>query len=148
MNDSQVQYKDEPFLQQEIILGLTIAIGMLMMIIDSRIGIMVVGIGSFVLTGIYVYRIYSAMCNREGKIRCGFEWVNNGALIFGIMGVMLMLLLTSIHRPVFYSSLGVVGTAMLMNGVFLRLKVRGLDHIIAQIRLMIVMVLLVVFYLL
>lgn len=138
----------ESFLQEEIILGVAIGVSMLLMVVSEAFGLLMVMLGVIAVAGIYIWRIYSLIRKRGEAVQCCFEWFNNGTMILAVTGILLLMLLNAFRRPVFYSAMAIISIALLLNGLSLTYNIRGMAHITAQIRLVIAMVLLVVFFLL
>ncbi len=148
MTNKQSYNLEEPFLQQEIFLGMVIGIGMLLMVVSETFGMLMVFLGIASVTGIYIWRIAKSIVRKGEAVKCCFYWINNGIMILAAAGILLLMLLNAFHRPVFYAVLALLSVGLLLNGIFLRYDIRGLAHITAQIRLVIALVLLVVFFLL
>jgi len=148
MNFQQSNDIEEPYLQQEIILGMAVGLGMLLMGISDVVGILLVSLGVLSVAGIYFLRLLYSIKERREAIQCWFSWLNNGALILAVAGILILILMNDFHRPVFFTALALLGMLLLANGLFLRYKIMGVTHITAQLRLVIAMVLLVVFFLL
>ncbi|HSG67398.1 MAG TPA: hypothetical protein VK994_01730 [Bacteroidales bacterium] len=139
---------EEPFLQQEIVLGMCIGIGILMLVVSETLGEIIVLVSLVTLFGIYVYRFIHALKEGEEGLVCCFSWTNNGAMLLAVAGILTLMLTNAFHRPVFYSSIGIVLVGLAANGIFLHYNFRGMTHITAQVRLIIAMVVMVVFFLL
>jgi hypothetical protein len=139
---------EEPFLLHELFLGMAIAIGMLLTVIVDVLGMVTVLLGVVAVAWIYVYRIVNTYKERERIVICCFSWLNNGVMILAGAGILMLMLMNAFHRPVFYTSLGLLGAVLMANGIFLRYNIRGFMHITAQLRLLIALVILLVFFLL
>ncbi len=139
---------DEPFLQQEIILGMCVGVGILMLIVNEMLGSVIVGVSLLAMLGIYVYRIIISMKEGEEGLVCGFKWSNNGIMLLAVAGILVLMLMDAFHRPVFYATAAIAIAGLLANGVFLQYNIRGIAHITAQVRLIIALVVMVVFFLL
>jgi hypothetical protein len=127
---------------------MAIAIGMLLTVIVDVLGITMVLLGVVSVAWIYVYRIVNTYKDKEGVVVCCFSWLNNGAMLMAGAGILMLMLMNAFHRPVFYTTLGLLGAVLLANGIFLRYKIGGFMHITAQLRLVIALVILLVFFLL
>lgn len=139
---------EEPFLQQEIILGMLIGVGMLLMVVSEELGKLVVMVAVLSVAGIYITRLYTGL-NEKGKaIQCSFACCNNGAMILAVAGILLLMLMNTFQSQLFFIGLALLSVALLLNGIFLRYNIRGMTHIMAQIRLLIAIVVMVVFFLL
>jgi hypothetical protein len=146
---SHTKYSQEDsFLQQELILGVAAAIGMLLMVASEVLGMMLVMLALLSLAGIYMMRLYSIVKVRGGAVQSCFAWFNNGTMILAIAGILMLMLMNSFRSQVFYSGLALLVIAMIANAFFLKLNFRGVIHITAQLRLLIAMVILLVFFLL
>ncbi len=148
MNLQQSNDIEEPYLQQEIILGMAVGLGMLLMGISDVVGILLVSLGVLSVAGIYFLRLLYSIKERREAIQCWFSWLNNGALILAVAGILILILMNDFHRPVFFTALALLGMLLLANGLFLRYKIMGVTHITAQLRLVIALVILLVFFLL
>ena len=146
-NESSFQF-EEQFLLQELILGVATAIGMLLMVANELLGMLLVMLGALSVAGIYIIRIYQTMKERGEAVQCCFAWFNNGAMILAVAGILMLMLMNAFHRPVFYTGLGILCMALMLNGLLLRYNIRGMTHITAQLRLVIALVILIVFFLL
>ncbi|NQT78437.1 MAG: hypothetical protein HQ565_12035 [Bacteroidetes bacterium] len=139
---------EEPFLQQEIILGMLIGVGMLLMVVSEVLGKLVVMVAVLSVTGIYITRLYKVLKEKGEAIHCCFACCNNGAMILAVAGILLLMLINTFQSQVFFSGLALLSVALLLNSIFLRYNIRGMTHITAQIRLLIAIVVMVVFFLL
>jgi len=148
MNLQQSNDIEEPYLQQEIILGMAVGLGMLLMGISDVVGILLVSLGVLSVAGIYFLRLLYSIKERREAIQCWCSWLNNGALILAVAGILILILMNDFHRPVFFTALALLGMLLLANGLFLRYKIMGVTHITAQLRLVIALVILLVFFLL
>ena len=148
MNFLQTNDIEEPYLQQEIILGMAVGLGMLLMGISDVVGILLVSLGVLSVAGIYFLRLFYSIKERREAIQCWFSWLNNGALILAVAGILMLMLMDAFHRPVFFTALALLGMVLLANGLFLRHKIKGVAHITAQLRLVIALVILLVSFLL
>ena len=142
------QYFEEPFLLHELFLGMTVAIGMLLTIVVDVLGMTMVLLGVVAVAWIYAYRIINTYKERKEVVICCFSWLNNGAMILAAAGILMLMLMNAHQRPVFFTALGLLGAVLMANGIFLRYNIRGALHITAQLRLVIAMVILLVFFLL
>ena len=147
MTKKQTITVDEPLLQQEIILGMSIGVGILLLVTSEMLGMIVVLLSLLALSVVYLYRIVISFMRREEGIVCGFTWSNNGIMVLVVAGVLLLMLTDAFHRPVLYSASSLALAGLLTNAFFHR-NIRGLAHITAQVRLVIAIVVMVVFYLL
>ena len=139
---------EEPLMLQELILGLLAAVGILLMVVDEVIGMMLVILGILSVGGIYFYRFIKTFKNRGEVIYCCFSWLNNGTMILAVAGILMLMLMTAHHRLIFYLGLVILAATMLAN-FFLRMyKLRGIGLLTAQIRLVVALVLLLIFFLL
>lgn len=148
MNKQTTYQAEESFLLQEIILGVTIAIGMILMVANEGLGLLLVMLAAVSLAAIYLIRLYYLKKQRREASLCYYAWFNNGAMILAVAGILMLILLNAFHRPVFYSGLAILLLAMIGNAIFLRYDFRGMTHITAQIRLLIAVVVMLVFFLL
>jgi hypothetical protein len=139
---------EEPFLQQEIIMGFAIAVGILLMVVSQIIGILVVLLGVLSAAGIYGYRVYETLREKKEVVFCCYSWLNNASMILAVTGILMLMLMNAHHRLIFYIGLGILGATMLVNLLFRLYKLQGAMLLIAQIRLLIALVLLLVFFLL
>jgi len=138
----------EPLLQQEIILGMCIGVGILMLVVSETVGMIIVLVSLLAMLGIYLYRIVVSLKEREEGLVCGFTWFNNGIMVLAVAGILVLMLTDVYHKPVLYAAASVSFAGLLLNGVFLRYNIRGFAHISAQARLLIALVVMVVFFLL
>ncbi|MCD4723572.1 MAG: hypothetical protein K8R63_01930 [Bacteroidales bacterium] len=148
MSTKQTYNLEEPFLQQEIILGMLVAIGMLLMVASEDVGMLMVSVGLVLLEIIFLYRIYKIIKGREEVVKHAFIWLNNLAMILAAAGILMLMLMDAFHRPVFFTGLGILVLVLLLNGFFLRYNMKGMTHITVQLRLVIALVILIVFFLL
>ena len=148
MNDTKLYYTEEPFLHLEIILGMALAIGMLLIVVSEVFSMVMIGLAGISVAGIYLVRIYKMKRDRGEAIQCCFSWFNNGAMVLAVTGILMLMLMNTFHRPVFYTVLAIISIVMLLNGIFYSFNIRGMTHITAQIRLVIALVILLVFFLL
>ena len=148
MKSSPKYPQEDSFLQQELILGVAAAIGMLLMGASEVLGMMLVMLALISLAGIYMMRLYSISRIRGGAVQSYFACFNNGTMILAIAGILMLMLMNAFHSQVFYCGLAFLLVTMIGNAIFLRYDMRGMIHITAQLRLVIAMVILLVFYLL
>lgn len=146
MNFQQSNDIEEPYLQQEIILGMAVGLGMLLMGISDVVGMLLVSLGVLSVAGIYFLRLFYSIKERGEAIQCWFSWLNNGALILAVAGILILMLMNAYHQPVFYTVLAILCVGLLANGILLRYNIRGMMHITAQLRLVIALVILMVFF--
>ncbi len=144
--ETKYQY-EEPYLLHELILGVAVAIGMLLTGVSEVPGILLVLLSTLSLSWIYVYRIIKTIDKRSEVVFCSFTCLNNGAMILAVAGILTLMLMDAFHRQVFFTGLGILCLALLSNGLFLRYGLKGMTHITAQLRLVIAMVMLLVFFL-
>jgi len=148
MTTTQTYNPEEPFLQQEILLGVIIGVGMLLMVVSEIFGMLLVTVGVISVAGIYFWRIYTSIKDRGKPVPCCFTWFNNGAMILAVAGILILMLMNAYHQSVFYTVLAILCVGLLGNGILLRYNIRGMMHITAQLRLVIALVILLVFFLL
>ena len=121
---------------------------MLLMVVSETFGMLLVTVGVISVAGIYFWRIYTSIKDRGKSVPCCFTWFNNGAMILAVAGILILMLMNAYHQPVFYTVLAILCVGLLANGILLRYNIRGMMHITAQLRLVIALLLLVVFFLL
>lgn len=131
-------------------LGVALAMGILMMVVDEGLGTLIVGVAGVSVAGIYLLRIIKSIKDRRETIYCCFSGINNVTMILSVAGMLMLMfmLMDAFHRPVFYFVITLLVIAMIANAVLLKYNIRGMMHITAQIRLMIALIVLVVFFLL
>ena len=125
-----------------------IGIGILMLVVSETLGMLIVLVSLLFMLGIYLYRIFVSLKEREEGLVCGFTWSNNGIMVLAVAGILVLMLTDAFHQPVLYADASLAFAGLLMNGVFLRYNIRGFAHITAQVRLLIALVVMVVFFLL
>jgi len=146
--DNNISYRqEEAFLLQELIFGVAVSIGMLLLGVSELPGILLVLLATLSLAWIYVYRIIKTIDERKEVVFYCFSCLNNGVMILAVAGILMLMLTDAFRRPVFFTALGLLGTVMLLNGFFLRYDIKGMTHITAQLRLVIALVMLIAFYL-
>jgi hypothetical protein len=139
---------EEPFFQQEIIIGLMIAVGMFLIMVNEAVGLLVLIFGMVFAAAIYIARIIRNPGAGNGIIACVLGWLNNGALVLAAAGVIFLILMNTRRAPVFYAIAAVVALAFLFNAIAWRNNFGKMAHITFQLRLVIAMVVMVVFFLL
>lgn len=139
---------EEPFLTQEVILGICVAVGVLLMVVSEVIGLLAVLLASLGLAWIYVIRIVRNGHRGSNVAGCCFGWLNNAVMLIALAVILTLMLMDRNHLPVFIAGLAATFTGMAFNAIVLRHDPGGVLHLSMQLRLLIAMVVMVVFFLL
>ncbi|MBU2649914.1 MAG: hypothetical protein KKA81_03180 [Bacteroidetes bacterium] len=147
MNRKKTILNDEPYLYQEIFLGMAIAVGMILMMVNSLAGKLVLIIGVAFISGIYISRILRVFQLRNNFHNRLLSSLNNLAMLIVSACTLMLLLMKSHHETVFYSGLGMIVLTCLLDFIFLY-NDKGINRFTLLLRLMIALIVLIVFFLL
>jgi hypothetical protein len=139
---------EEPFMVQEVGLGICVAVGVLLMGVSEVIGMLAVLLASSGLAWVYLVRIIRNGHRRRTVAGCYFGWLNNAVMLIALAGILMLMLMDRNHLPVFIAGMAAAFTGILTNAIVLRREPGGMLHLSLQLRLLIAMVVMVVFFLL
>lgn len=139
---------EEPYLTHEVVLGICVAVGVLLTGVSEVIGMLAVLLASLGLGWVYLVRIVRIGLRGIRVAGCCFGWLNNGAMLMALAVILMLMLMDRNHLPVFIAGMAAACTAMLANAIVLRRDPGGMLHLSLQLRLLIALVVMVVFFLL
>lgn len=139
---------NELFINLEIITAMVLAVGMIFIIISELAGTIIIIFGIITLIFIYTVRLlFPSGLENSRKIRY-LRITNNIGCILALCGILVMIIQIYPMQLFFIVSITILAALIIVNGLNVKTKKTGFNRLTFQIRLLVIGMLLVIFYLL